>query len=164
MIDITHLPRKFKRVDRREVDIVDPARKRLGCLSHEIDRCRSEQEEVPCSISRCAPVIDNSAQGFEERGSTVDLVNDYKLSRLCAQERIRILKTASIDRTLKIQVYGSSLSLCGNLSGQSRLTDLTGPEQNHAGNVPEPILNEWASSPCYHINTGNITANVNIPG
>jgi hypothetical protein len=57
---------------------------------------------VPCSVSRCAPVIDDSAQGFEERGSAVNLVYYDQLTRLRAEECIRILEPASINGTLKI--------------------------------------------------------------
>jgi hypothetical protein len=57
---------------------------------------------VPCSISRCAPVIDNSAQSLEECRSTVDLIDYNKLTRLAAKECICILEPAPIYGTLKI--------------------------------------------------------------
>jgi hypothetical protein len=41
---------------------------------------------VPRPLSRCAPIIDDSTQNFEERGSAMDLVYDDQLARLRAKE------------------------------------------------------------------------------
>jgi hypothetical protein len=57
---------------------------------------------VSGSISRCAPVIDDSAQSLEEPGSAVNFVYYDQLARLSAKECIRILEPTSIDGTLKI--------------------------------------------------------------
>jgi hypothetical protein len=34
----------------------------------------------------------------------------------------------------------------------------------YSGHVTELILDEWSNSTCKHINTGNITPSVNVPG
>ena len=74
----------------------------------------------------------------------MDLINDDELSSLRAKERVRVLKTASIYRALKIKIDRPRLSLCRNLPRQGRLTDLPWPEQDHAGHMAKAIFDERA--------------------
>jgi hypothetical protein len=113
-------------------------------LTHQIDGRRTQEKEMPCAISCCATVIDNSAQGLKERRSTVNLVDDDELTNLGAQKRIRVLKAPLISRTLKVKVYRPRLPQVSDLASQRGFAHLPRAEQNDPGHLSQAFFDEGA--------------------
>jgi len=81
----------------------------------------------------------------------MDLVNDHELSRLGSKKGVGILKTPPVDRTLKVEVYRSRLSLRGDLLRQGGLTHLPGSEQNNSRHLPEAFFDGWTETTRNHL-------------
>jgi len=97
---------------------------------------------MSCAISGGASVIDDPAQGFEERGCAVNLVNDDQLADLGAQERVGVRKPAPVGWALQVKIDGTRFSLRSDLPRQRCLADLARPEQYRTWHMPKAILDE----------------------
>ena len=99
---------------------------------------------MPRAISCCAAVIDDSTQGFKERRSAVNLVDDDELANLGAQERVRVLEAPLISRTLKVKVYRLRLPQVSDLASQCGFAHLARAEKNDPRHLSQAFFDDGA--------------------
>lgn len=94
------------------------------------------------AVARGTALIDDAAQGLEQRGRPVDLVDDDELADLCAEKRISVCEATLIRGAFQVEVCRAGLSLCCELASEGGLTDLARPEQDDARHVLEPSFDQ----------------------
>ena len=105
---------------------------------------------MPRTISCCAAVIDDSAQGLKECRSAVNLVDDDELANLSAQKCVRVLEAPLIGGTLKVKIYCPCLPQGGDLASQRGFAYLTRAEKDDPGHLPQALFDEGAEPSRYH--------------
>jgi hypothetical protein len=129
-------------VDRRELNVRDATGKRLGALSHQVERGRTQQEEVSGLLSGGAAIIDDASEDFEQTRYTMDLIDNNQFAGLRAQKRIRVIQAATIGGPLEVKVHRLGAPCRRDAPGQGRFADLTRAEQDHARRAPKAVLDK----------------------
>ena len=122
---------------------IRPARLSEG-LPHEVERGGPEQQKVTGAVSGRAPVIDHAAQGLEQTGGSVHLVDYAQPATRGSQIGVRVLELAAVGGPFEIDVERAGAEPAGDGAGERRLAYLPRPEQRHGGACtvagPEPRI------------------------
>jgi hypothetical protein len=112
---------------------------------------------VPGTLAGGPVIVDDPAQGGEEVGRAMDLVDHDELARLGAEEGVGIGETPAVRGALQIEVHRSRAPRGGKLPSERRLPDLARADQDHRRHVPEAILDDSGDPARDQHNTGNLS-------
>ena len=83
------------------------------------------------ALAAAASIIYDPAQHVEEAGRPMNLIDDHQLPGLRAKERIGVLETTAVGRSLEVEIQRLGCSIGGDGSSQSCLANLARSEQDH---------------------------------
>ena len=119
-------------VDPTQFDVRDPAGQALRGHLDQVEGRRPEEQELPGPEARPTVVVNDAAQGGEQLGDAVDLVQDHQVGGLVPQVGVRIVEAATVGRPLQVEVGGAPRPAVSEFARQRRLADLPWT-QEHRG-------------------------------
>ena len=130
-----------------EGEVSDPSREALAGLAHEVHRSRTQDEEMAGGLVVADPVVDDAAQGPEQVGYTVDLIEHDEAVAHRPEVAAGVGKAVEVGGVLQVEVEagfgragGVSGGRVGDLPGQRGLADLPRAEQGNGGEEREVFL------------------------
>jgi len=86
---------------RSDVHIGNAPRQRFTALLHQVQRGRSEQQELPEALSIATALVNDASQDFKQTRHAVDLIQDDQLVALGAQKAIGVVQPQTVGWTLQ---------------------------------------------------------------
>jgi len=113
-----------------------PVGETLARLLHQIERCRSEQQEASRPKPLGPPAIDQPAQVLEQFRRAMNFVEDDELVLMAAEKEFGFGQVCAIGFRFEIEIDRRPLP--ADLLRQCRLADLAGSEQRDGRGAVEP--------------------------
>ena len=124
-------------VQRRQFQIGNPPGERFARLPQQIHRRRSQQQEMPCRITRQHPRINQAAQHLKQLRRALHLIKDNQAILPRPQKRLGIRQFGAVCRTFKIKIQAGFAGDEG--AGQSGLAHLARPQQGDSGKLAQTL-------------------------
>ena len=129
-------------VERGELAIGDASCQGLGGLAQQRTRRASQEQEVSGPAPGAPARVDLSAQQAEEAGQELHLIEDDQPVAVQIEVFTCLGEARGLGRVLKVHVQGFGIPACDRPRKRG-LADLTGPEQDDRGHLPEVPSNQF---------------------
>ena len=156
----------FFNIERRNVKVRHSSGEGFARLAHQVERGRSEQQELPASVASLPIVINDATQNFKNTRRAMDLVNYDQLAILRPDVPIGIIKPKPIRRPFKIQIHRATRPVSCQGSRQRCFPNLTGAQQDDSGCCRQLCAQDGFSLSWDHMDilTYNVTFSMLIHG
>ena len=135
----------------RQFEVRNSARQTLSRLLEQLNRGRTEKQELPGAIPSAAPAIDEAPEGLRDPRCAVNLVENHQLILVRRQIEFGVGELDAVGRQFQVQVHRLSGEFVGKRPREGGLASLARSEQSHGREAVEQLAEPGGSQARDHI-------------